>query len=346
MNHSTLYYFSSTFNYDPFGSVLVGRSWSGGSEYRYGFNGQEQDDEVYGNGNLNTAEFWEYDTRLGRRWNLDPINQPWQSLYSALNNSPICFFDRRGNISSPSAAPTDANGHKTKSDLKFFRKFLWVITFQYNDTHFNKWYEKRQFKNKCCDSFTGEPGCKLPFKENSPIVKDERNIGGTEFDFSGDAQTKEVTTYDLDVVATGTPSGVQTNQVFNQTYNLPPGSNCVVNTDAFAVPDQFIITDCNTGATIYTSPGGSGTPGGPVGSETGTNQIVIPGGTTCIQVVVNPNPNGGGTNTNYRFTIVNTNTPVVQTVKTYKWRIFRTNKTVTNITFNPNTSYNKRKRYY
>jgi hypothetical protein len=40
-----------------------------GAAYRYGFNGQEKDDEVCGSGNLNTAEFWEYDTRLGRRWN-------------------------------------------------------------------------------------------------------------------------------------------------------------------------------------------------------------------------------------------------------------------------------------
>ena len=32
--------------------------------YGFGFNGQEQDDEVYGKWNLNTAEFWAYDTRF------------------------------------------------------------------------------------------------------------------------------------------------------------------------------------------------------------------------------------------------------------------------------------------
>jgi len=31
------------------------------STYRYGFNGMEKDDEVSGNGNSYTAEFWEYD---------------------------------------------------------------------------------------------------------------------------------------------------------------------------------------------------------------------------------------------------------------------------------------------
>ena len=42
------------------------------SSYRYGFNGQEKDNEIYGTGNLNTAEYWEYDARIGRRWNVDP----------------------------------------------------------------------------------------------------------------------------------------------------------------------------------------------------------------------------------------------------------------------------------
>ena len=36
--------------------------------YRYGMNGQEKTDEIH-NGHY-TAEFWEYDSRLGRRWNL------------------------------------------------------------------------------------------------------------------------------------------------------------------------------------------------------------------------------------------------------------------------------------
>ncbi|MFO0322304.1 MAG: hypothetical protein ACK504_07750, partial [Bacteroidota bacterium] len=49
--------------------------------YRYGFNGQEKDDEIAGNGNINTAEFWQYDTRLGRRWNIDPVVKPSRSGY-------------------------------------------------------------------------------------------------------------------------------------------------------------------------------------------------------------------------------------------------------------------------
>jgi hypothetical protein len=40
--------------------------------YRYGFNTQEKEDEISGSaGTHYSAEFWMYDTRTGRRWNLD-----------------------------------------------------------------------------------------------------------------------------------------------------------------------------------------------------------------------------------------------------------------------------------
>ena len=37
--------------HDPFGMLLVGRNWEGGSEYRYRFNGKESDKETYGEAN-------------------------------------------------------------------------------------------------------------------------------------------------------------------------------------------------------------------------------------------------------------------------------------------------------
>lgn len=40
--------------------------------YRYGFNGMEKDDEITGHtdrGNHYAATFWEYDSRIRRRWN-------------------------------------------------------------------------------------------------------------------------------------------------------------------------------------------------------------------------------------------------------------------------------------
>jgi hypothetical protein len=64
--------------------------------YRFGFNTQEKDDEVYGAGNLNTAMFWEYDTRLGRRWNVDPKPRVGISDYSVMDGNPIWKNDVLG----------------------------------------------------------------------------------------------------------------------------------------------------------------------------------------------------------------------------------------------------------
>ncbi|NVN95004.1 MAG: hypothetical protein HXX18_06945 [Bacteroidetes bacterium] len=66
------------------------------NECRFGFNGQEKDQEVYNNQSTTTAMFWEYDGRIGRRWNLDPIKKSWQSDYSCFSNSPIWKMDPNG----------------------------------------------------------------------------------------------------------------------------------------------------------------------------------------------------------------------------------------------------------
>ncbi len=87
---------TSAQDYYPFGSIMPGRSFST-DEYRYGFNGQEKDDEVSGSGNTMTAEFWEYDSRLGRRWNTDPVTKVWESPYACFDNNPILFSDVLGN---------------------------------------------------------------------------------------------------------------------------------------------------------------------------------------------------------------------------------------------------------
>lgn len=62
--------------------------------YRYGFNGQEKDVEV--GSDIYTAEYWEYDSRLGRRWNIDPVVHYWESPYSCFSNAPIWISDVNG----------------------------------------------------------------------------------------------------------------------------------------------------------------------------------------------------------------------------------------------------------
>jgi RHS repeat-associated protein len=62
----------------------------------YSFQGQEHDDEVAGNGNSYSAEFWQYDSRLGRRWNIDPVFKEHESPYACFANNPIWFADPTG----------------------------------------------------------------------------------------------------------------------------------------------------------------------------------------------------------------------------------------------------------
>jgi RHS repeat-associated protein len=86
-------------DYYPFGSIEPYRTYteSNAANYRFGFDGQEKSDEIKGPGNSYTAAFWEYDPRIGRRWNIDPAIKPWESNYSTFSNNPIYRIDPLGN---------------------------------------------------------------------------------------------------------------------------------------------------------------------------------------------------------------------------------------------------------
>lgn len=82
--------------YEPsFGSVMKTRNWSA-SSYRYGFNGQEKVDEFSNSGNTYSAEYWEYESRIGRRFNTDPVIKYWESRFVCFLNNPILYSDRNG----------------------------------------------------------------------------------------------------------------------------------------------------------------------------------------------------------------------------------------------------------
>ena len=68
----------------------------GCSDYLYGFNGMEKDDEVKGAGNSYTATNWQYDSRLGRRWNIDPIYKHNSSNYLTFGDNPVNYIDPSG----------------------------------------------------------------------------------------------------------------------------------------------------------------------------------------------------------------------------------------------------------
>lgn len=83
-------------DYYPFGMGLFGRSVSGG--YRMGFQGQEMDDEVKGNGNSVNFKYRMCDARLGRFLGIDPLaaKYAYNSPYAFSENRIIDGFDLEG----------------------------------------------------------------------------------------------------------------------------------------------------------------------------------------------------------------------------------------------------------
>ncbi len=95
--------------------------------YRYGFQNQERDDEIAGSGNSYTAKFWQYDSRLGRRWNLDPKPNPSISQYATFANNPIFYTDILGDTINVGASTKANKGFQkwknSKAGKKFYKRY-------------------------------------------------------------------------------------------------------------------------------------------------------------------------------------------------------------------------------
>ena len=78
-------------------SVLVWNTYNDYEGYRYGYNGQDKVSQSFGEGAHTTAQFWEYDTRLARRWNIDPVDQIGISNYAVNGLNSIANSDILGN---------------------------------------------------------------------------------------------------------------------------------------------------------------------------------------------------------------------------------------------------------
>jgi hypothetical protein len=81
-------------DYYPFGMQMPGRKFTSNSGYRYGFNGQEKSTEIAEG--LTTAEFWQYDSRVAKRWNVDPKQKIHESPYFVFSGNPILLSDLKG----------------------------------------------------------------------------------------------------------------------------------------------------------------------------------------------------------------------------------------------------------
>ncbi len=86
-------------DYYPFGMPMPGRSLSL-SNYRFGFNGKENDNELKGSGNQIDFGARAYDPRLGKWMSIDKLTSkyPDQSPYGFVMNSPIRAKDPDGYV--------------------------------------------------------------------------------------------------------------------------------------------------------------------------------------------------------------------------------------------------------
>jgi len=83
--------------YYPFGMYVPGRHASSAA-YRYGFQGQEKDDELKGEGNSLNYSLRMHDPRVGRFFAVDPLsyNYPWNSPYAFSENNVLAFNELEG----------------------------------------------------------------------------------------------------------------------------------------------------------------------------------------------------------------------------------------------------------
>jgi len=88
----------SATDYYPFGFAMDERNFSSG-EYRFGFNGQEKDDEFTNSTSLYDFGARIYDSRIGRWLALDFYFRDYPNIsnYSSYLNNPIEFIDKNGN---------------------------------------------------------------------------------------------------------------------------------------------------------------------------------------------------------------------------------------------------------
>ncbi len=83
--------------------MMPGRSYTAGTQYRYGFNGKENDNEVKGEGNQQDYGMRIYDTRLGRFLSIDPLCKAYPNVtpFGYASNNPIFLIDKNGGYPFP-----------------------------------------------------------------------------------------------------------------------------------------------------------------------------------------------------------------------------------------------------
>ncbi|WP_298487865.1 hypothetical protein [uncultured Maribacter sp.] len=106
-------------NYYPFGMLQPNRNFDS-QEYRYGFQGQEKDSELKGEGNSLNYKYRMHDPRIGRFFAVDPLigKYPYYSSYSFSGNRVIDMIELEGKEpQNPKYQWSTSDGYKSYGDF-------------------------------------------------------------------------------------------------------------------------------------------------------------------------------------------------------------------------------------
>jgi RHS repeat-associated protein len=125
-------------DYYPYGMQMVARNESA-TDQRYGFQGQEMDNELRGQGNSINYKYRMHDPRVGRFFAVDPLasQYPHYSAYQFSGNKVVNSIEYEGLEEAPSFSIPSTNQalvevHKefAKQTFKFFDESLSAISFE------------------------------------------------------------------------------------------------------------------------------------------------------------------------------------------------------------------------
>jgi photosystem II stability/assembly factor-like uncharacterized protein len=115
----------SSTDYYGYGQELPGRHFNS-SAYEIGFNSQRKENEICPevDGDTYSATFWEYNPRLGVRWNLDPKPTIGLSDYSTFAGNPIWHNDPLGDkldVGTDEKSKSDVSSVVSKDNRKYVK---------------------------------------------------------------------------------------------------------------------------------------------------------------------------------------------------------------------------------
>jgi RHS repeat-associated protein len=150
--------------------MMSGRKFSLG-DYRYGFNGKENDNEVKGEGNQQDYGMRIYDPRAGRFLSVDPLSKsyPWNSTYAFAENSPILNVDLDGGEKMPYY---DLPKHASATEIKVINK-----TTVYKYAELGSKFKVAEYNTKLTD----EGPFKMQFHRNLYFVYDATVTNQSDF---------------------------------------------------------------------------------------------------------------------------------------------------------------------